>query len=154
MTAQRKMHTQHIAGKVIHCRVFSACLSAILLPVLTGCGVILGTTPTSNPNQSDNVTPILPYQAGDEQLPCSELNKEIGKLNERVSRLIDQNELKEARKDETSPYLGVLFSAMVGVKRKLSNAQEQQYGTDTGHLIQTYQERIEHLEKISQSRSC
>jgi len=43
---------------------------------------------------------------------------------------------------------------MVGVKRKLSNAQEQQYGTDTGHLIQTYQERIEHLEKISQSRSC
>jgi hypothetical protein len=154
MTAQRKMHMLNIVGKRNHYRVFNACLSAVLLPALTGCGAILGTTPTSNPNQSDNVTPILPYQAGDEQLSCSELNKEIGKLNERVSRLIDQNELKEARKDESSPYLGALFSAMIGVKRKLSNVEEQQYGTDTGHLIQTYQERIEHLDKISQSRSC
>ena len=50
--------------------------------------------------------------------------------------------------------MGAFFSVLVAASQKISSAQDEPYGTDTGHLIQTYQERIEHLETLSKSKGC
>lgn len=120
----------------------------LLLAALTpGCG----TTPAKPPP-----APIEPYQAADSNLSCAELNQEIGRTKERMSRLLEQGERDERNEaNQRGSALGGAFGALISlVSQKVSKSREEPYGSETAHLAQAYQERLKHLEALGRSKGC
>lgn len=138
----------------------------IVLPsvFLSACVGIYDTVKSiSSAANNTEITPIMPYQAGDENLNCAELNKEIGRAQEKMSRLIEQNEKTELAEEESRSfvthlvrwgYFSVISYPISAAYNAASTADEEKYGTEDGQLVQVYQERVKHLESIGKSKGC
>lgn len=150
-------------------RIAQFCVIVIFLAFLSACGGVAGGAigglagTISSATNNTAITPIMPYQAGDENLNCAELNKEIGRVQERMSRLMEQNEKAEIAKEESRSFgthmqqfglVSIISYPISAAYHSASNTDKEKYGTENIRIVQAYQERVKHLESIGKSKGC
>jgi hypothetical protein len=96
---------------------------------------------------------------GDDNLSCAELNQEIGRIRERMDRLVEANEQEGREKAEQTGYANAYGGALFGpllqdISNKVEQQAEEPYGSESGHFIQAYQERLQRLETLSRNKGC
>lgn len=147
--------------------VFSAALT------LGGCGGATGgaaggalwgaASQLSDSTKETPITPVQPYQAGDDNLSCADLNKEIGRAQERMSRLMEQNEKKELETEQRHSLgnhlqqfgiMSIMTYPISSAFHSMSKTDKEQFGTEDTRIVQTYQERVKHLESLAKSKGC
>jgi hypothetical protein len=141
----------------------------ILTIFLSACGGAAGgalwgmTESISASANKTEITPIMPYQEGDENLNCTELNKEIGRIQERMSRLMEQNEKAEIAKEESRSFsthiqqfgiVSIITYPISAAFHSTSKEDKEKYGTEDIRIVQAYQERVKYLESIGKSKGC